>query len=172
MSNMSHEADDLVLYAVNTGELYPQALRLAREGASLSMWLQFANQAADRYRREIPNSRFRFTIANKREAARELKNYYDRHVREGDRPSRRRDPNRRDPKAPKLTSAQHYQQARRKSAASHATMLDLLFGSNPISDDELRKLIAKRPEIYGKYAGYLGKRAGRDKQRRARRRRQ
>jgi hypothetical protein len=38
------------------------------------------------------------------------------------------------------------------------TMMDLLFGPNPITDDELRKLIAKRPEVYGRYASYLGKR--------------
>jgi hypothetical protein len=38
------------------------------------------------------------------------------------------------------------------------TMLDLLFGANPITDDELRALIAKRPHVYGRFAGYLGKR--------------
>jgi hypothetical protein len=37
-------------------------------------------------------------------------------------------------------------------------MLDLLFGKNPISDAELKKLIAKNPRVYGKYKGYLGKR--------------
>jgi hypothetical protein len=45
-------------------------------------------------------------------------------------------------------------------AAGNATMLDLLFGTNPISDDELRRLVEKRPHVYGKFAGYLGKRSG------------
>jgi hypothetical protein len=44
-------------------------------------------------------------------------------------------------------------------SAGNTTMLDLLFGTNPISDDELRRLVEKRPNIYGKFAGYLGKRA-------------
>ena len=37
-------------------------------------------------------------------------------------------------------------------------MQDLLFGKNPITDDELRALIKKRPAIYSRYAGYLGRR--------------
>lgn len=59
---------------------------------------------------------------------------------------------------------QMFEAARRRSASADQTMLDLLYGPNPISDDELRRLIAKRPEVYGKYKGYLGKRgAGRDR---------
>ena len=37
-------------------------------------------------------------------------------------------------------------------------MLELLFGANPISDDELQTLITKRPNAYGRFAGYLGTR--------------
>lgn len=51
-----------------------------------------------------------------------------------------------------------YEKARQQLAAANLTMLDLLFGGNPITDGELRKLIAKRPEVYGRFAGYLGKR--------------
>jgi hypothetical protein len=43
-------------------------------------------------------------------------------------------------------------------ACGHLTMLNLLFGPNPISDDELRRLITKRPAVYAKYAAYLEKR--------------
>lgn len=43
-------------------------------------------------------------------------------------------------------------------AGGNLVMLDLLFGANPITDDELRKLIEKRPATYGRFAGYLGTR--------------
>lgn len=57
------------------------------------------------------------------------------------------------------TQKQLYYQAERKSADGHLAMLDLLYGTNPITDAELQKLIDKRPLVYDKYAGYLGKRA-------------
>ena len=37
-------------------------------------------------------------------------------------------------------------------------MLELLYGANPITDDELSKLIERNPARYGRFAGYLGKR--------------
>lgn len=40
-------------------------------------------------------------------------------------------------------------------ARGNQTMLSLLFGPNPITQTELRALIAKRPEVYGRFAGYL-----------------
>jgi hypothetical protein len=43
-------------------------------------------------------------------------------------------------------------------AGGNETMLDLLFGPNPITDDELRRLTEKRPGTYGRFAGYIGKR--------------
>lgn len=45
-----------------------------------------------------------------------------------------------------------------KIAEANETMVDLLFGPNSISDDELRALIKKRPHVYEKFAVYLGKR--------------
>jgi hypothetical protein len=51
-----------------------------------------------------------------------------------------------------------YFDANARIASGNQTMLDLLYGPNPISDDELRALIQKRPEVYGRFAGYLGKR--------------
>lgn len=43
-------------------------------------------------------------------------------------------------------------------SGGNEVMLELLFGQNPITDDELKKLIEKRPEVYGRFAGYIGKR--------------
>lgn len=56
------------------------------------------------------------------------------------------------------TQAQMYYDAERKSADANKAVLELLYGPNPITDDELRALIAKRPNVYGRFAGYLGKR--------------
>jgi hypothetical protein len=53
-----------------------------------------------------------------------------------------------------------YYAAERKAADLNKAMLDMLYGENPITDDELRKLIKKRPHIYGRFVGYLGKRDG------------
>jgi len=56
------------------------------------------------------------------------------------------------------TQMHHFARAHDNIAGGNEVMLELLFGANPITDDELRKLIAKRPERYGRFAGYLGKR--------------
>lgn len=57
-----------------------------------------------------------------------------------------------------MTQYQMFELARRKLADGNLAMLDMLFGVNPITDAELRKLIEKRPAIYGRFAGYLGTR--------------
>lgn len=46
----------------------------------------------------------------------------------------------------------------RSLANANETMLHLLYGPNPITDDELRALIAKRPHVYGRFSSYLGTR--------------
>lgn len=46
----------------------------------------------------------------------------------------------------------------RSTFDGNQTMLDLLFGANPITDDDLRALIKKRPEVYTRFSAYLGKR--------------
>lgn len=51
-----------------------------------------------------------------------------------------------------------YELALKQICEANDTMLELLFGPNPITDDELRALIKKRPEVYGRFAVYLGKR--------------
>jgi hypothetical protein len=57
------------------------------------------------------------------------------------------------------TQAQMYYDAERKSASLNEAMLEALYGPNPITDEELAALIRKRPETYGRFAGYIGKRS-------------
>lgn len=56
------------------------------------------------------------------------------------------------------TQKQMFYDAGHQLAERDELMLSMLFGDNPITDDELKKLIAKRPEKYSRYQGYLGKR--------------
>lgn len=58
------------------------------------------------------------------------------------------------------TQKQLYYRAVRAAAELDCLMMEMLFGENPITDAELAKLIAKRPHVYGRYAGYIGKREG------------
>lgn len=58
-----------------------------------------------------------------------------------------------------MNQAQMYYQAERKAAGLNEAMLEALYGVNPITDDELRALIAKRPHVYGRFAGFIGKRS-------------
>lgn len=56
------------------------------------------------------------------------------------------------------TQARAFYEAHDNIAGGNLVMLDLLFGPNPITDDELRSLIVKRPHVYGRFSGYLGTR--------------
>jgi hypothetical protein len=58
----------------------------------------------------------------------------------------------------KRTQKGKMEKARANIAGGNLAMLDLLYGPNPISDDELRVLIKKRPEVYSRFSEYLGKR--------------
>lgn len=58
----------------------------------------------------------------------------------------------------KPSQVQMFYSAERKSGELNRAMLDSLYGPNPITDEELRKLIEKRPNVYGRFAGYIGKR--------------
>ena len=60
---------------------------------------------------------------------------------------------------PPKTQARAFAEAHDSIAGGNLVMLDLLFGTNPITDDELTKLIAKRPEHYGRFSGYIGTRS-------------
>lgn len=55
------------------------------------------------------------------------------------------------------TQIQMYYEARRKIADQNAIMMEMLYGPNPITDDELIALIKKRPQ-YQRFSGYVGKR--------------
>lgn len=57
-----------------------------------------------------------------------------------------------------MTQRNHHDLATKRIAEKDKTMLDLLFGPNPITDDELRALIVQRPEVYSRYARFLGAR--------------
>jgi len=59
---------------------------------------------------------------------------------------------------PRKSQLHAFYEAHDNIAGGNETMLDLLFGSNPITDEELRKLIEKRPATYGRFAGYIGTR--------------
>ena len=44
-------------------------------------------------------------------------------------------------------------------ADQNEVMLELLYGTNPISDDELARLIQRNPAKYSRFSGYIGKRS-------------
>ncbi len=59
---------------------------------------------------------------------------------------------------PLKSQARAFYEAHDNISGGNETMLALLFGPNPISDAELQKLIEKRPSVYSRFAGYIGKR--------------
>ena len=46
----------------------------------------------------------------------------------------------------------------KKTFEQNEIMMEMLFGNNPITDDELKMLIEKHPEKYGRFANFIGKR--------------
>ena len=59
---------------------------------------------------------------------------------------------------PPKSQHEHYEDSRSSLAAVNELMLEFLFGTNPITDDELLALIEKRPELYGHFRAYVGTR--------------
>ena len=53
------------------------------------------------------------------------------------------------------TQIQLYTEACRNNAGRDAMFLELLQGNHPITKAELKHNIAKRPEIWARYAGWL-----------------
>jgi len=53
------------------------------------------------------------------------------------------------------TQHQLYSEAQQKLAKKHETFMEIMRGPNPLTQDELRLLIKKRPEAYGCYATFL-----------------
>lgn len=56
------------------------------------------------------------------------------------------------------SQAHHFALSHDRVADQNEVMMDLLHGPNPITDDELRRLIERRPGKYARFAGFLGKR--------------
>lgn len=55
------------------------------------------------------------------------------------------------------TQEQMYYQAQRRSAEINLTFLDMLKGDAPLTNAELQANIDKRPELWGRFAGFIGK---------------
>lgn len=69
------------LYAVNTGSLYPTHCKLARNSASEAAWRNHVVETVmPLYSREIEMASAKLEALNS--AARQLKDYYERHVAE------------------------------------------------------------------------------------------
>lgn len=60
----------------------------------------------------------------------------------------------------KLSQADMFYRATRASSERDQTMLDLLFGHNPVNDLELAQAIERRPALWSRYAGFIGQRVG------------
>lgn len=57
-----------------------------------------------------------------------------------------------------LTQMQHFELARRRMVDADLTFMELVTcKSNPLTRADLVSLIAKRPDRYGRYAGWLEK---------------
>jgi Ca2+-binding EF-hand superfamily protein len=55
-----------------------------------------------------------------------------------------------------LTQAQHYEMARRKIASLNDAFMELVnHATNPMTREDLQSLIARRPNVYGRFAGFL-----------------
>lgn len=97
----SHESRELFLFAINDGDLYrsritPIILNLQRKikrgvydkTLALKLWKYAADDAAQRYTKQFdaPNPRTSygiFTVEMRQDAARQMQDYYDQHVQEG-----------------------------------------------------------------------------------------
>jgi hypothetical protein len=74
-------ANAAALYAINTGEFYPQHVRMGRDNAKPLQWMQHIySNVLPRYGREIEPAWM--TTAGLSGAANMLREYYERHARE------------------------------------------------------------------------------------------
>jgi hypothetical protein len=76
------DANDLELYAINTGELYARHKQLARGSATIHAWQNHVRRVLDRYTHEIEPVYAKPATVN--HVARALKDYYTRHISELD----------------------------------------------------------------------------------------
>jgi hypothetical protein len=57
-----------------------------------------------------------------------------------------------------LTQAQHYELAQRKIASLNEAFMELVnHATNPMTAEDLQSLIARRPNVYGRFAGFVDK---------------
>lgn len=71
-------ACDIVLFAINTGELYETHKTMARANASIGEWYTHVGSILNLYTRQVEPCWSPSIFKN--EAANELKTYYERHV--------------------------------------------------------------------------------------------
>ena len=58
--------------------------------------------------------------------------------------------------SPMKTQMQLFYEAGRKISDGHSAFMEMItHPTNPLTSNDLRKLIAKRPELYGKYSGFI-----------------
>ena len=57
-----------------------------------------------------------------------------------------------------MDQKQMFYSEHRKIADLNKAMLEALYVENPITDAELSALIKKRPHVYGRFSGFIGKR--------------
>jgi len=57
-----------------------------------------------------------------------------------------------------VTQLQHFEMARRRIAEFNSMFMDLVnHPTNPLTKSDLAALIAKRPNTYGRFAGFMDK---------------
>ncbi|MDD2751016.1 hypothetical protein [Acidithiobacillus sp.] len=60
-----------------------------------------------------------------------------------------------------ISQMQHYWAAHHKIAAQDRAFMEMVTDPvNPITDHDLEALIAKRPEVYGRFSNFIGKLGG------------
>lgn len=75
--------NDLVLFAKNTGELYPNHLALAQEKQGLKYWVvHVKHRVLPAYRKACHEPHEGMTLDSIDQVAAELQRYYERHVSE------------------------------------------------------------------------------------------
>ena len=76
-------ANDLVLFATNTGKLYPRHLSLAKAGATLKGWENHVKTLVlPEYRFELREPYEGLSLVAIEQVAKELSDYYAEHVKE------------------------------------------------------------------------------------------
>lgn len=65
------------------------------------------------------------------------------------------------PQKRRTTRAQRqmYEDARRRIASADRIFMEIMAGPNPLTPEELRRLIDKRPELWGRYERFAAPRS-------------